>query len=414
MSNISNTFRPRAAATAAAAAAAAEEAPYIPNSPPYTPTSDVAKSAPHKPSPGLEQLYFTQYPWLRSVAGAYDKTGLPGALAAFDAALVADTTLAAKPSTFIVASEVLHAVGAPKDVCADLLFNVLETKLPDAQVCRVLAYHLLSYECFDAAVLLLELVRDTLAPAEPHSFCDLAFARFHKLRHASSTTEISEIATSADLVKTEMSKVVADLTTVLTGIEWASRFAEIEWPVLILLSWAAAWAEHKLATWQQPTIANTPNATPSSSSSTTVWPEEKLPADKYRLGGSGGPSLDLFVWLGWDTDHTDVDLHVQEPTGEEVYYSHNRSDSTGAHVSRDFTDGYGPEVYTLPNAPKGSYGVETNYYASHQDSTATGSTSAVVWTIERMGRFGEEKVAFKSVRLTKHKQRQRVLTVDVA
>ena len=48
----------------------------------------------------------------------------------------------------------------------------------------------------------------------------------------------------------------------------------------------------------------------------------------------------VFVWLGWDTDHTDVDLHVMEPTGEEVYYSHNSSSTTGAKVSRDFTDGY--------------------------------------------------------------------------
>ena len=63
---------------------------------------------------------------------------------------------------------------------------------------------------------------------------------------------------------------------------------------------------------------------------------------------------------------SDIDLHVKEPTGEEVYYSHNRSATTGGAVSRDFTQGYGPEVYTLAHAPVGNYSVRTNYYGSHQ------------------------------------------------
>ena len=102
-----------------------------------------------------------------------------------------------------------------------------------------------------------------------------------------------------------------------------------------------------------------------------------------------------------------------EPTGEEVYYSHNKSMTTGAAISRDFTQGYGPEVYTLPKAPKGQYKVQTNYYASHQDSARTGSTSAIVWTITNLGSFGAEGVKFASVRLRKHKQRQQVLEVEV-
>merc|ERR1712124_27281 len=96
-----------------------------------------------------------------------------------------------------------------------------------------------------------------------------------------------------------------------------------------------------------------------------------------------------------------------------VYYGHRLSETTGGQVSRDFTDGYGPEVYTLPKALKGKYSIETKYFASHQDSSATGSTSAVVWSVERMGRFGEETVQFTSVRLMKHKQRQQVLQIEV-
>ena len=333
-----------------------------------------------------------QEPWLNDIAAAYGKGGVDAALSAYDVAVASQAaSLGGRPSTYIMASEVLHKCGAPSELCADVLFNVLEAKLPDTQCCRVVAYHLLSYGRFDDALALLELVREVLAPAEPHSYTDLAFARFHRLRHQSDA--------SGATIRAEMAKVIGDLTKVVTGTEWAARYREIEWPVLILLSWAVAWADHKLSTVAGEAVS--------------LWPEEQLPADKYRLGGAAGPQLDLFCWLGWDTDHTDVDLHVKEPTGTEVYYGHRLSESTGGQVSRDFTDGYGPEVYTLPKAPKGKYAIETNYYASHQDSSSTGSTSAVVWSVERMGRFGEETVQFTSVRLMKHKQRQEVLRIEV-
>ena len=256
----------------------------------------------------------------------------------------------------------------------------------------MVAYHLIALGLFDDAVALLEIVKETLAPAEPHSCTDLAFARLHRLRHASDG-HFNELSAAA-----EMASVVDDLATVVVG-EWARRFAEIEWPCLILLSWAVAWAE-----WKWPSL------------NLSFWPEDRLPAERFRLrgaDGTGGPQLEVFVWLGWDTDHTDVDLHVKEPTGAEVYYKHSRSSSTGAHISRDFTDGYGPEVYTLPKAPKGTYTVETNYFASHQASTTTGSTSAVVWSIRNMGNFETEEVQFSSVRLLANKQRQTVLSINV-
>lgn len=327
--------------------------------------------------------------------------GLATALAALNAHLASDATLT-KPSTFILASEALHIAGSGAAACADMLFNVLEIAPPDTQTCRVVAYHLLSYGCFDDAVRLLKLIKDELAPAEPHSYTDLAFAVFHRLRKAPDAgTGASAVERRAAHVRSEMKIVIEALTEIVTGIEWQTRFREIEWPALILLSWAVAWAEQELTKL----LGQSP--TPS------LWPEDRLPAKRFRLGGTAGPKLDVFVWLGWDTDHTDVDLHVKEPTGEEVYYSHNKSRTTGAQVSRDFTDGYGPEVYTLPVAPKGTYKVETNYYASHQDSPSTGSTSAVVWSITKLGTFGEEQMQFSSVRLGRHKQRQQVLEIEM-
>lgn len=83
---------------------------------------------------------------------------------------------------------------------------------------------------------------------------------------------------------------------------------------------------------------------------------------------------------------------------------------------RDCThvQGFGPEVYTLPKAPPGVYQVEAHYYASHQATAATGATSAVLWSVQHMGRFEQEQLQFRTVRLTAHKQRQKVLELEVA
>eukprot|EP01009_Symbiontida_sp_KSa7_P004145 NODE_2011_length_520_cov_435.658174_g1641_i0.p1 GENE.NODE_2011_length_520_cov_435.658174_g1641_i0~~NODE_2011_length_520_cov_435.658174_g1641_i0.p1 ORF type:complete len:125 (-),score=15.21 NODE_2011_length_520_cov_435.658174_g1641_i0:116-490(-) len=98
--------------------------------------------------------------------------------------------------------------------------------------------------------------------------------------------------------------------------------------------------------------------------------------------------------------------------GEEVYYGHNRSSSTGAGVSKDFTQGYGPECYVCVNPPQGEYVVEVNYFASHQDSLATGGTSTVIWRVKNMG-GDDEDFAFGTQRLTAGKQRHEVLRFNV-
>jgi len=115
------------------------------------------------------------------------------------------------------------------------------------------------------------------------------------------------------------------------------------------------------------------------------------------------------VWLAWDTDKTDIDLHVVEPSGNEVNYSNKRS-IIGGHLSRDFTQGYGPEVYLLKDAPAGSYRVRAKYYATHQESSLTGATSAVIWAL-RGGEHPELK--FDTVRLDRSKQTMDVMTVAV-
>src|SRR5690606_2935357 len=54
--------------------------------------------------------------------------------------------------------------------------------------------------------------------------------------------------------------------------------------------------------------------------------------------------LDLRVVLAWDADNTDIDLWVIDPNGEAAYYANPLTYQGGA-MSRDFTGGYGPEVF---------------------------------------------------------------------
>ncbi len=75
----------------------------------------------------------------------------------------------------------------------------------------------------------------------------------------------------------------------------------------------------------------------------------------------------LRVVMTWDADNTDIDLWVIDPTGEAVYYSHNRGRS-GGHISRDFTQGYGPEVFTIARPLPGTYRVQAHYFGDRRQS----------------------------------------------
>ena len=327
-----------------------------------------------------------------AIRSAYDASGAEGAYAEY-LRQAADPRLAERASFYIYSSELLRECGVALRVCARVLWNVLEMKLPDAQTARVVGYHLLSLGEWHEAVRVFELVLE-LAPAEPHSHIDLALAKLHRMRQAIEAGE--PLALPA--LEEQLRSIVRLLVHVLTATEWPKRFSEIEWPCLLLLTWVVDDGEARLG-----------------GASSSLWPEDALPASTYRLRGEDGGRLrmGLFVWLGWDTDKTDIDLHVTEPDGHEVYYGHYISEKTGARVSRDFRQGYGPEVYTATIAPPGEYAVSAKYFARHQASATTGSTSAVVWCVASLGDAGKERVSFASVRLTAHKQRQTVLRVRV-
>ena len=77
----------------------------------------------------------------------------------------------------------------------------------------------------------------------------------------------------------------------------------------------------------------------------------------------------LRVVLSWNTNNTDLDLHVISPDGEHTYYGRRVSKNGGA-LDVDVTSGYGPEIYANPSPPKGRYLVYVNYYGGYDAKPA--------------------------------------------
>jgi len=71
----------------------------------------------------------------------------------------------------------------------------------------------------------------------------------------------------------------------------------------------------------------------------------------------------LRILLSWDTDGTDLDLHLVTPDGEHCFYG-NRRLASGTALDIDVTTGYGPEIISVPSPRNGTYLIYVNYYGS--------------------------------------------------
>jgi len=207
------------------------------------------------------------------------------------------------------------------------LSNLAELDLQNRQVLRLLAYRLQQAGETQAALPILERVVE-LAPNEPQSHRDLGLAL-------------------ADAGQPQQA--VDRLYKVVTGA-WDARFADIELIALTELN-AVVDKAHR----------------------------DGKPVDT----GAIDPRLlrnlpvDVRVVLAWDADNTDVDLHVFDPNGEEVFYGHNLS-YQGGTITRDATGGYGPEEFALKIAKPGKYRVVANFFGHRQQVLTTG-TGLMLW-----------------------------------
>lgn len=96
----------------------------------------------------------------------------------------------------------------------------------------------------------------------------------------------------------------------------------------------------------------------------------------YESDGSR-PQSRMRIVLSWDTDMTDLDLHVLTPDGEHCYYG-NRELNNGGALDVDVTTGYGPEIFASPAPLAGSYLVYVNYYGAGEQQNMTVARVAII------------------------------------
>jgi hypothetical protein len=248
-----------------------------------------------------------------------------------------------------------------------VLTGLLDLKLEDPRLLRVVAHRLRQLGELDLAIELFERVL-RLRPEEPQSPRDLALALSDR-GDAGRTQKRAAKQISADYLR------ALELLNEVGLGEWDGRFPEIE--VVALMD-----ANRLIA----------------------VMKRDRLPGiDRVALDPRLRKLLDVDVriTLTWDTDETDMDLWVTEPTGEKCDYSHNRT-AIGGMVSSDFTEGYGPEEYLVRHAHPGVYKIQANFHGS-QAQSLTGPTTAQATVITHFGRPNEDRQTL-TLRLTDEKE----------
>ncbi len=189
--------------------------------------------------------------------------------------------------------------------------NLVELGLDDPQLLRVLGYKLSRYNAKKEAIQVFQKIA-VIRPEEPQSFRDLGLAL-------------------AD--DTQYNEAVKNLYKVITEDWNDDRFEDVK---LITLNDLNS------------IIARNKNVKTSY-------------IDKRLLKRE---PVDVRVVLSWDTNDCDMDLWVTDPKGEKCYYE-NTLTYLGGKISRDVTQGYGPEEFMLKKAENGKYKVQVDYFGTH-------------------------------------------------
>lgn len=187
--------------------------------------------------------------------------------------------------------------------------NLAELSLEDAQLLRVLAYKLSAYKAYPEAVSISRKVV-AIREEEPQSYRDLGLA-------------LAQAGEYQQAIET-LYKVVER--------PWDQRFRDVQLIVMNEIN----------------SIINTQKGLRTSFIDKRLLKKEPV---------------DIRVVLTWDTDNSDMDLWVTDPEDEKCYFS-NTLTYLGGKISRDVTQGYGPEEFMLKKAPKGNYKIEVNYYGN--------------------------------------------------
>ncbi len=261
------------------------------------------------------------------------------------------------PSFFLDVSDFFREA-KDEAMALQVLSNIAELKLGEPALLRILAHRLAQLGRFDVAIRIFEEVLH-LRPEEPQSYRDLALVFGRRGLEGDAKTRRSDLERALSLLADVVKR------------RW-DRFDAIEIMAL--------------------TEAN------------RLWPHAKAAGVKdFPLDGRfvAAMELDVRIVMTWDADLTDMDLHVLEPSFEEAYYGHNLT-TIGGKVSRDFTQGYGPEVYSVRRAMPGTYKVKTKFFGSSA-AQLQGAVTLQVDVFTNWGRPTEKRQSM-TLRLTENKE----------
>lgn len=120
-----------------------------------------------------------------------------------------------------------------------------------------------------------------------------------------------------------------------------------------------------------------PFSFPNGSNSVEVRSPDGQQRHRTHLNASGGATpAKLRVLLSWDSDGTDLDLHLITPDGAHIWYG-DRVAPNGGTLDVDVTTGYGPEIFAMPAPIKGQYLVYVNYFGGGYRGDDEGGEEAV-------------------------------------
>ncbi|HET7435409.1 MAG TPA: hypothetical protein VFN10_11945, partial [Thermoanaerobaculia bacterium] len=224
--------------------------------------------------------------------------------------LTARAVLGGDKGFHFLAAQSMHDL-AP-DLAVRMLTDLAEARNADAPMLRLLARLLDSWDEPSLARLLLQRAIE-LAPNEPQSVREMLLleARAGRPAHVDSWR---------------------------TRLNATSKKQRDEWGMKELFEQT----DEMLARWQK-----------------TSWLDRQRGVDLR----DGGEDVDVLVELMFDTGWSWVDIHVKEPGGEIVKWDHTES-AAGATFTGGYIFGYGPEIYSIRNAPHGTYQIDLDYYAS--------------------------------------------------
>jgi len=83
---------------------------------------------------------------------------------------------------------------------------------------------------------------------------------------------------------------------------------------------------------------------------------------------SGWAQGGLVVYLTWNTNRSDIDLHVVDPTETRCFHGFRKT-RIGGRLRGDVTTGYGPEMFSLWKPIPGKYLIELDTFATNDQRT---------------------------------------------